>query len=98
MTEKNWEGACCGSSYFLISNTSSYSLFDKNCTFIKCMYVKDVGTLVSAEALYFVTRTSDGIERTWWGDGNLKEEKTLMPEQMLELKNRKILRKGEFIS
>lgn len=97
-TEKSWEGACCGNSYFLISNTSSYSLFDKNCTFIKRMEVKDVGILVRAEALFFVTLTSDGVERIWWGDGSLKEENTLSPEQMLELKDRKILRKGEFIA
>lgn len=97
-TEKSWEGACCGSNYFLISNASCYSLFDKNCTFIKLMYVKDVGILVRAEALFFVTRTSDGIERTWWGDGSLKEENTLSPEQMPELKKGKNLRKGEFIA
>ena len=30
LTEKNWKGACCGANYFLISNTSSYFLFDKN--------------------------------------------------------------------
>lgn len=62
------------------------------------MDVKDVGVLIRAEALFFVTLTSDGVERIWWGNGRLKEENKLSPEQMPELKNGKILRKGEFIS
>ena len=97
LTEKNWEGACCGVSYFLISNTKSYSLYDKNGIFIKRLYVKDAGTLVAVGASHFVTMSSDGIERVWGGDGNLIEENTLTPEQILELNNNKVFRKGEFI-
>jgi len=97
LTENNWAGACCGSSYFIICNTSSYSIYDKNGIFIKRLYVKEVGELVSARALFFVTRTSDGIERLWSCKGDLKEENKLSAEQMLKLKKCKILRKGEYI-
>ena len=45
LTEKNWEGACCGVSYFLISNTKSYSLYDKNGIFIKRCMLKMLGLL-----------------------------------------------------
>ena len=97
LTEKNWEGACCGVSYFLISNTKSYSLYDINGIFIKRLYVKDVGTVIAVGASHFATLSSDGIGRLWGGNGNLIAEDTFTPDQMLELTKYKVLRKGEFI-
>ena len=62
------------------------------------MYIKEVGAIGRVEALFFVTRTSDGIERTWCSDGSLKEENMIPIEQMREFKFPKVLIKGEFIS
>lgn len=96
LTEKNWAGSCCGATYFIICNTWAYVLYDKGGTFIKSFPISEVGEIVSATSSFFVTRSSDGIERIWCGDGTLKEKHELSAGQISELKKCKILRKGEF--
>lgn len=97
LTEKNWAGASCGSAYFIICNTSYYSLYNKEGIYINRLNVKKVGELVSVMGDTFVTRTADGTERVWNADGSLREEHTLLDSQLPETKKNKILRKGEYI-
>lgn len=98
LTEKNWAGACCGVNWFLVSNTSGYTLYDKNGSFIKRLIVNEVGEITSVGDSCFSTQSLDGIVRLWGSDGILKEEYKLIPEQMAADKKCKILRKGEYIS
>lgn len=97
LTEKNWTGACCGVNWFIVSNTSGYTLYDKNGSFIKRLLINEVGELVSIEDLCFSTQSSDGIVRVWCSDGSLKEEYKLTPEQIATNKICRIIRKGEYI-
>lgn len=98
LTEKNWAGACCGVNWFIVSNTSGYTLYDKNGSFIKRLIVNEVGEITSVGDSCFSTQSLDGIVRVWGSDGILKEEYKLTPEQMAADKKCKILRKGEYIS
>lgn len=98
LTEKNWAGACCGVNWFLVSNTSGYTLYDKKGTYIKRLIVKEVGEIVRVGDSCFFTQSSEGIVRLWLSDGSLKEEYKLTPEQMEADKKSRILRKGEYIS
>ncbi|MDE6378730.1 MAG: hypothetical protein K2K72_08305 [Duncaniella sp.] len=94
LTEKNWAGACCGLNWFLVSNSSSYILYDLNGNFVKQLIISEVGELIGIGTRHFSTCTPDGIQRVWWEDGSLKDVIKL-PDEWPRKAKVKILRKGE---
>ena len=92
LTENNWAGACCGVTWFLVSNSSCYTLYDINGNFIKHLFISEVGELNGRGSRFFTTCTPDGTERVWWEDGSLKNEYKLSSDRIHKVN---VLRKGE---
>lgn len=76
LTATNYEGVGCGMTYFIISNTNKYSLYDINGRFVRYIPIAEYGKIICLGAISFVTKSDNGIMHIWSSTGICSDDIT----------------------
>ncbi len=82
LTVSNFEGAGCGKTYFVVSNTKTYSLYDINGHFLRYIPITEYGRIICLGALSFVTKSDSGTLHLWSCKGVCSEGFPATPENI----------------
>ncbi len=80
LTATNYEGVGCGMTYFIVSNSIAYSLYDINGRFVKHISIAKYGKIICLGALSFITKSDSGIIHIWSSAGICSDDIPSTPE------------------